>query len=146
MLLAPVLVVSLALLGGSAWADPASDLSEAESGAASAEADVAAAQQRLDAARADYAAASRRAGPAAQAARAARAEARDLRARLVDRQRQAHAEIAELEAAQHQAEEDHDNEVITGIGLGLAALVAAGIALAWGRACLISWAGARRHP
>lgn len=131
-LLAPVLVVSLILLGSSAWADPASDLSEAESRAASAETDIAAAQQRLDAARADYAAASRRAGPAAEAARAARAEARYLRAQLFDRQRQARAEIAELEAAQRQEEDDHDDEVATGVGIGLAALVASGIALAWG--------------
>lgn len=131
-LLAAVLVLSFALLGGPASADPASDLSDAESRAASAEADIAAAQQQLDAARAEHATASGRASSAAQAVRAARAEVRALRARLLDRQQGAQAEIAELEATQHQEEDDHDDEVNAGIGLGLAALAAAAIALAWG--------------
>jgi hypothetical protein len=131
-LLAFVLVVALGSFAGAAWADPAADLSEAESRVTTAQADVAAAQQRLDAARADHAAASRSAGPAAEAARAAGAEVRDLRARLADRQRRARVEIVELEAAQQRQEDDHNDEVAAGIGIGLAALVAVGIALAWG--------------
>jgi hypothetical protein len=124
--------MSLALPTGSAPADPASDLSAAESRVASAEADVATARERLDAARADYAAASRRAGPLAKAARTARAKVRDLRSQLGDQQREARAEIIRLEAAHAQEEEDHDDEVAQGIGIGLALLVAAAIALAWG--------------
>lgn len=130
-LIAPMLVVFLILAGGAAWADPASDLTEAESRAASAQAAVGAAEQQLDAARAEYAAASRRAEPLAGAARAAGAEARNLRATLLDRQQQARADIAELEAAHQEEQDDHEDEVATGIGLGLAALVAAGIALGW---------------
>lgn len=128
----PVLVVALALLGGSAWADPASDLSEAESRAASAEVDVAAVRHRFDAARGGYAVASRRARPVAEAAGTAQSEVENLRIRLLDRQRGARTEIAELKEAQRQEEDDHDDEAATGIGIGLAALVAAVIALAWG--------------
>jgi hypothetical protein len=130
-LVVPMLIVSLILAGGAAWADPASDLSEAESRAANAQAEVGAAEQQLDAARAEYAAAARRAEPLAGAARAAGAGARILRARLLDRQQQARADIAELEAAHQEEQNDHEDEVAAGIGLGLAALVAAGIALAW---------------
>jgi len=132
VLLASVATLVLAVLGGAAIADPASDLSEAESRVASAEGDVVSAQQRVDAAQARYAAASRRADPLAAAARTARADARDMRTKLADSQREARAEIAELEEAQRQEEDDHDEEVAMGIGLGLAVLVAAAIALAWG--------------
>jgi hypothetical protein len=132
LLLAPLLVASFLLWSGSAAADPASDLTAAESRAAVAEADVAGARQQLNTARADYAAASRKAGPVAEAAREARADARDLRDRLVDRQRRARAEIALSEASQREEEEDRDEEASNGIGFGLAALIAAAIALAWG--------------
>ncbi len=55
-----------------------------------------------------------------------------MQTELVNRQRQARVKIAESESAQQQAEEDHDDEVLTGIRLGLAALIAAGITLTWG--------------
>lgn len=132
-LIAPLVLVVLSLLGGAAWADPATDLSEAESRAASATAEVAAAQANLGEARDQFAAASRRARPLARAARAQRAEAQDLRAELVDRQRDARARIAALEQRQEEEEEEHDEEVAAGIGFGLAALVGAAIALGWNR-------------
>lgn len=131
---ASLLLVVLSLLGGAAWAaDPATELSEAESRTASATAEVAAAQEELAAARADHATASRRARPLARQARVRGAEARLLRNELADRQRQARAQVAALEASYEEAEEDRDREVAAGIGFGLAALVAAAIALAWSR-------------
>lgn len=127
-----VLVVSLVLFAGLASADPASDLSQAESRAAAAEADVAAARDRLDTARAELDAASRQAGPAAEAAQTARMEVQELLTSLNERQRQARERIAELETTQQEEEDDYDEEVAAGIGAGLALLVAAGIALSWG--------------
>lgn len=127
-----LLVLSLLLPGGVAGADPASELSDAESRAATAEGEVAAAQQRLDQARAHYEASSQRAGPVAAAARTARVEAQKLQTQLIDNQRRAREEIAEAEEKQQQAESDHDEEVTTAVGVGLAALIVAGIALAWG--------------
>ncbi len=136
-LIAPLVLVVLSLLGGAAWADPATDLSEAESRAASTTAEVAAAQADLDEARDQFAAASRRARPLVEAARAQRAEAQDLRAELVDRQRDARARIAALEQRQAEEEEEHDEEVATDISLGITALLGAAIAIGWGwfRAC-----------
>jgi len=131
-LLAPVLFVSFALLASLASADPASDLSQAESHVAAAEAEVSAGRGRLDAARAELDAASQRARPAADAARSALTEAQDLHALLVERQQQARERIAERETAQQQEEDDYDEEVAAGIGAGLALLVAAAIALTWG--------------
>lgn len=119
-------------MGSPASADPAADLSAAESRAASAETEVAVARDRLGAARVDYAAAARRARPYAEASRLSRQESRDLRDELIVRQRQARSEIARLEAAALREEEDHDDEVTLGIGFGLGLLIMAGIALGWG--------------
>lgn len=132
-LLAAVATLVLAVFGDAALADPATDLGEAESRVASAEGNADAAEGRVDGAQARYAAASRRAEPLAAAARTARAGAADMRDQLADKQREAREEIAELEEVQRQEEEDHDEEVAMGIGLGLTALVAAMIALGWGR-------------
>jgi hypothetical protein len=124
-------VVALVVLAGSASADPASDLGAAESRAATWETEVAAAREELDAARDDYAAVARRADPRDAAARAARTRVRELKAELLDRQREARAEIARLEADREQEEEDQDEEAAVGLGFGLTALIAAAIALAW---------------
>ncbi len=133
MQIALAVAILLATLGGSAGAtDPSTGLSEAEARAARAEADIASTQAELNTARARLAAASRRASPVIEAARTARARARDLKETLLDRQRQADARIAELEATHGQEVDDHDREVVYGIGFGLAALLGAGIALAWG--------------
>jgi len=124
----------LAFLGGSARAvEPATGLSEAESRATSATAEIAAAQGELDAARAEHSAAASRARPLARAVRASRAAARDLRADLLDRQRQARTRIAALEESHEEEEEEHDQEVANGIGISLAALLGVAIALAWRR-------------
>ncbi len=131
--IALAVAILLATLGGSAGAaDPSTGLSEAEARAASAKADIATIQAELSTARVRLAGASRRANPVIEAARTAQARARALKETLLDRQRQADARIAELEATHRQEVDDHDREVIYGIGFGLAALVGAGIALAWG--------------
>lgn len=130
--IAPLVLVVLSLLGGAAWAaDPATELSDAESRAASATAEVATAQGELDAARADHAAASRRARPLARQARAKGAEARLLRTELADRQRQARARIAALEERHEEEEDEHGEEVAIDIGLAIAALLGAAIAIGW---------------
>jgi len=126
------LLVPLVLLVGSVSADPASDLSEAESRVAGAEADVSAAQQQLDRASADYDSAAKRAEQPAEAARSAQAEVREIRTELATEQRDARAEIAGLEEARSEEEEERDEAVSSGIGIALAALVAAAIALSWG--------------
>jgi hypothetical protein len=134
VLIALAVVISLAMLGGAARAaDPSAGLSEAESRATSAETDIASKRAEVNVAREDLATASRRAIPASQAARQARTRGRDLRSNLLDRQKQANTRISELETIHTREVEDHDQEVTSGIGIGLAALVGAGIALAWGR-------------
>lgn len=124
--------LSLALVGGSAQgADPSTQLSEAESRIASAQADVSDAEAGAATARGDLSAASRRAEPAVESARSAQADVRELRASLSDRQQRAAAQIDALEAAHRQEVDDHDREIVVGIGIGLAALIGAGIALTW---------------
>jgi hypothetical protein len=131
-----VLVVLLASLAGAGPAqaqDPGEGLRNAEAGVASAEAEIAAAEARLAPAEARYLARSRRAAPARRAARSARLRAEGLKEDGVNRQRAAAARIARIEA-DHQAEvKSHDDQVKSGIGLALAALLAAAIALGWGR-------------
>ncbi|HEX5928043.1 MAG TPA: hypothetical protein VFY48_01485 [Solirubrobacterales bacterium] len=123
----------LAVAGSGQGASLEGDLSEAESRVASAEREVAAAETRAEGARDGYAAAARRAESPAAAARAAQAELRklrtDLRLRLVRAKRQ----IAALETAHSEAVDEHDEDVAEAAGFGLAALLAAAVALGWGR-------------
>lgn len=126
------LLLPLALSVGSVSADPASDLSEAESRVAGAEADVSAAQQQLDRASAAFNSAAKRAEQPAEAARSTQAEVREIRTELATEQRDARAEIAGLEEARSEEETERDEAVSSGIGIALAALVAAAIALFWG--------------
>jgi hypothetical protein len=130
--IAVMAVLSLAMFVGSArGADLNTQLGEAESRILSAQAEVAAAEGEVDAARGKLGATSRRAEPAVESVRLTRAEARQLRANLSDRQQRAKTQIHELEAAHNQEVDDHDREIVVGIGIGLAALIGAGIALAW---------------
>lgn len=126
------LSLALVLSVGSVSADPASDLSEAESRVASAEADVSAAQRQLDRASASYDSAAKRAKQPAEAAQSAQAEVREIRTELAMEQRDARAEIAGLEEARSEEEEERDEAVSLGIGIALASLVAVAIALSWG--------------
>ncbi len=132
--IALIAAIALVALSSPAEAlDPSTGLAEAESRAASAEAEIASAEQQVDATQTQYAATTRRAEPAAAAAQAARTELQGLRAELLAQQQRASAEIAAQEASHQEEVDDHDQEVAYGIGIGLAALVGAGIALGWGR-------------
>ncbi len=107
-------------------------LSEAEASVASSEADVAQAEAELAPARARYETSVRRAAPADRAAASAQRQTRRTKAGLVAARQQAQGRIAAIEADHAQAVEDHDEEVRAWIAFGLAALVAAAIALGWG--------------
>jgi hypothetical protein len=127
-------VLSLVILGGSAYgADLGTQLSEAESQIVSAQAEVAAAEAGVDTARGNLNGAAQRAAPVVESARSTQVDVRELRATLSNRQQRAKAQISELEAAHIQEVDDHDREIIVGVGIGLAALIGAGIALAWNR-------------
>lgn len=144
---AGLLLVVVTLSSASASADPASDLSAAESRVVSAEAERVTAEERLAAARAEHVAASARARPVASAARARRARVRELRSELSAEQRWARGRFDALQEARRDEEEAHDEEVATTIGLGIAALLGAAIAIGWGwfRASPpVAWLAGRR--
>ncbi len=111
--------------------DPSAGLSSAESTAAGAELEIADSKAQQDATEARYEAITREAAPARRKARSAQAQARHMRADLVARQSRAAARISQLEAEHRQEVAHHDDQVRNGIGFGLAALVAAAIALGW---------------
>jgi hypothetical protein len=107
-------------------------LANAELRASHAEDAISARQDQLTIAEANYEAAARRSAPMQAHVRAAGADIESLSSELADREQRATGRISKL-TAQHEREvDDHDQEVRSGVGFGLAALVAAGIALAWG--------------
>jgi hypothetical protein len=112
--------------------DPSAGLSNAESTAASAELEIADSKAQLGAAEARYEAITREAAPTRKKARSIQAQVRHMRADLVVRQSRAAARVSQLEAEHRQDAAHHDDQVKNGIGFGLAALVAAAIALGWG--------------
>jgi len=112
--------------------DLGASLADAEQRVAAAEAELAAEQQRVDEARARYRAASRRAVAPVAHLNDASAEVARLRRALARKAKLAQARIAGLERQHQQEENEHDEDVRTGMGFGLAALVAALIALSWG--------------
>jgi hypothetical protein len=125
----------LLMIGGEGSAsgqDLSVALSSAESKVLSAEGKIGGLEADLEAAESRYAAASQVADPARAAARSAQVKARDLRAGIAAAQRHARARIAQLEATHRREADRHDERVRDGIGFGLAALVAAAIALGWG--------------
>lgn len=106
-------------------------LGSAEANAARAEAQVAEAQARIAPARQRYAAASAQARPARRAARVAGGGLRARKASIAARRRAAEGQIARIEDNHRSEAEEHDDAVKGGIGLALAALVVAGLALGW---------------
>jgi hypothetical protein len=134
MVAAAVLAIALGLvLAGAASAqDLSAGLSEAESRAEVAAVEVEELEGDAIPAEAKFEASSKRATPAEAAAKAAKQRV----ARIEDAQRSrrfaAIAEISRIESANHDAAEKHDDKVRSGLGFGLAALIMAGIALAWG--------------
>ena len=123
-------------------------LSSAEADAANAEARVAEAQAEVAPAQRRYAAASSRARPARTEARAARDEVRAQKTAVAARRRAAERRIARIEADHQGQVEDHDHAVQGGIGVALAALAIAGLALCWGwfrASAPVAWLVAQRR-
>ncbi len=128
--------------------DLSAALSSAEVDAANAEARVAEAQAEVAPAQRRYAAASSRARPARTEARAARDEVRAQKTAVAARRRAAERRIARIEADHQGQVEDHDNAVQGGIGVALAALAIAGLALCWGwfrASAPVAWLVAQRR-
>lgn len=119
--------------GGKAEArDLSVDLANAERRVSSYEADVSMRRRQLGSAVRRYRAAARRANPLVRALDENRAELRRLYSDLADREEAAGSRISELEQQRQEEIDEHDEEVRDGVGIGLAALVAGLIALAWG--------------
>ncbi len=118
--------------GNAAAQDLSSSLANSEQRVATAEAEISAKQQRLESAEARYRTATKQAAAPAEGLSESRIEVQRLRRALSAEEKEASAQIAGL--AQHHQQEvaDHDEEVRNGVGFGLAALVAALIALTWG--------------
>lgn len=128
-----LLAVAVALTCGNAAAqDLGSSLADSEQRVASTEAELSAKQQRVEEAEARYQVARTRAAAPVRELSAARSEVQSMRRRLAIAEKRANARIAGLEEQHRQEVDDHDEEVRTGFGFGLAALVAALIALGWG--------------
>ena len=127
-------VVGIAIGSGSSAtaADLTADLANAEQQASAAEAALSQRDEQLQVAEARYQAAAAKAAPLVRSLNKKRAHAERLRSTLVTSQEQAHTRIAQLEKERQKEAEDHDEEVRTGIGFGLAALIAGLIAIAWG--------------
>jgi hypothetical protein len=107
-------------------------LSSAEERAAGAEVEISDAQKRLMPAEARYAAITHKAIPARANARSARLQVHQLRTAAAERQRGAATRISRIEADHQQKVDEHDEQLRGGVGLGLAALLAAAIAMSWG--------------
>ncbi|HEV2858130.1 MAG TPA: hypothetical protein VGW80_06995 [Solirubrobacterales bacterium] len=112
--------------------DLSANLSHAEANVANYEAELPAKRHRVSAAQARYRAAARRTSPKLRALRQSRADARETRRELVAQEQQAKARIAAAHDRHQREVDDHDDQVRSGVGFGLAALVAGLIALAWG--------------
>jgi hypothetical protein len=126
-------VLALALFTSYAHAqDPSAGLGEAEARAASAEVAIAEAEEALSPAKSTYAVAARRAAPLDQAAAAAHRRLHTQQAALIHRRTHARAQIAALESTHQEEQQDHDDVVSGAIGLAIALLLSAAIALAWG--------------
>ena len=134
---AATLLIALALLGwspasASAAQDPRASLADAEQRIAALAGEASSRQQRLEAAEADLGARETAAAPVLQALERSEGEAQRLRVQLAEQEEGADTRIARLQEQRQQEADDHNREVRTGVGFGLAALVAGFIALAWG--------------
>lgn len=112
--------------------DPAAGLAEAETHVAQYEGELPGLQDQVSVAERNYEVAARRAAPSLRLVRNSKGDLRRLRRELAAQQRTAKGEIARLEDRRRQEADDHDQQVRSGVGFGLAALVAALIALGWG--------------
>src|SRR3954454_19224480 len=114
---------------GASAQDPAAGLAAAVAKVAQFEGETPALQSRVSAAETRYRAAVRHAAPALGALRQDKAEVRRLRRHLAAQEQKAKADIGRLQQQHQQEVGDHDEEVRTGVGCGLTALVTGRIAL-----------------
>ncbi len=129
------LAVLALLVCGSAHAhaqDLPTQLAGAEEDVAAAQTEIAERAAEVQVAESDYEAAVSRAAPLREAARSAQRDVRQLQVVLRTRERDALAQIAAANTKHEREVEDHDEQVRDGVGFGLAALVAALIAIGWG--------------
>jgi hypothetical protein len=135
MAAALLLALFTMLAAGSATSvarDLSANLVHAEANVAKYEAELPAQRQRVSTAETRYQAAARHVAPRLRMLRRRQADARDIRRGLVAREQKAKARIAAAKDRHQQEVDDHDDQVRSGVGFGLAALVAGCIALAWG--------------
>lgn len=112
--------------------DLTAGLADAEQKVAQYENEIPELRGQVSAAEARYRAAAQRATPPLHALHRSQAEAQQLRRELAAQEQDAKAHIAQLNEQHQQEVDDHDEEVRSGVGFGLAALVAGLIALTWG--------------
>jgi hypothetical protein len=124
---------SALLCGSAAGEDVGAALSKAESRVEVAAAELRESEARVEPAESRAKASRERAAPAAMAARSANRRARALKHRLRARRLAAAARVSRIEDERREAAEEHDDTVSLGLGLALAALVAAGVLVCWDR-------------
>jgi hypothetical protein len=131
-----ILLAFLLLLAADAAPAVARDLGErlarAEADVATYQGELPTLQQEVVTAEARYRAASQGAAPALRTLRRRHADARQIRREIASREQRAEARIAATEERRQEEVDDHDEQVRSGVGFGLAALVAGLIALGWG--------------
>jgi hypothetical protein len=126
------IALTLVLAGAASAQDLSAGLSEAESRAEVTAVEVEELEGGVIPAEAKFEASSKRATPAEATADAAGQRVAGIENAQRSRRFAAVAEISRIESANHNAAEKHDDKVRSGLGFGLAALIMAGIALAWG--------------
>ena len=122
--------------------DLSAALGEAESRAEVASADVAELEAAVGPAKTRFEASADRAAPILAASRKADRQVEAIEDRLRARRLAAISKVSRIEEEKRDAADEHDEAVRFGIGLGLAALIAAGIAFAWDwfrASTLVAW-------
>jgi hypothetical protein len=122
----------LALSSNALARDPEAGLADAESRAAAAETDATELESASRLAKAKLKAAKERAAPVRLEAERTADRVAATEASLRRTHLQAVATVRRIEEERNDAAKDHDEEVASGIGFGIAALILALIALAWG--------------
>jgi hypothetical protein len=122
----------LALSSNALARDPEAGLADAESRAAAAETDATELESVARLAKAKLEAAKERAAPVRLEAERTADRVAATEASLRRTHLQAVATVRRIEEERNDAAKDHDEEVASGIGFGIAALILALIALAWG--------------
>lgn len=127
-------VVGVAIFSGEPTqaADLTAGLADAEQRVSTTEEELSQRQQQLKVAAARYRAAAAETAPLTRSLDQKRADAERLRNALETQQLEASTRISQLENEREKEAKDQDQEVRTGIGFGIAALIAGLIAIAWG--------------